>query len=101
MEPTMPVLEIAEYALRPGTAEADLLAARPAVESWLARQPGFRSIRLARDGDRWADVCEWQDMGSAQAAAAIFMEDPEVAAFMALLDPATVAMRHLEVVTRS
>ena len=97
----MSVLEIAEYSLNHGVSEDAFLATRPAMEAWLRRQPGFRSLRLVRDGARWMDVCEWQDIGSAQAAAATFMEDAGVAAFMATLDPATTAMRHLEVVAQA
>jgi hypothetical protein len=97
----MAVLEIAEYALAPNVSEESFLAARPAMEDWLRRQPGFQSLRLVRDGARWMDVCEWQDLTSAQAAAATFMEDPGVAAFMATLDESTATMRHLEVVGRA
>lgn len=97
----MSVLEIAEYALASSVSEEAFLATRPAMEAWLQAQPGFQSLRLVRDGARWMDVCEWQDMTSAQAASATFMEHPDVAAFMGTLDPDTVAMRHLEVVARA
>ena len=72
-----------------------------AMEVWLQAQPGFQPLRLVRDGGRWMDVCEWQDLAAAQAAAATFMEYPDVAAFMVTLDPDTVAMRHLEVVAQA
>ncbi len=94
----MTVLEIAEYALASNVSEKDFLSTRPAVEAWLEAQPGFQSLRLVRDGARWMDVCEWKDTASAQAAAQSFMQDPGVATFMAALDPASVVMRHLEVV---
>jgi hypothetical protein len=97
----MPVLEIADYALAPGVSEAEFLATRPAMEAWLRAQPGFQSLRLVRDGARWMDLCEWQDLASAQAASASFMADPDVAAFMATLDPETTSMRHLEVVAQA
>lgn len=76
----MSVLEITEYSLSPGVSEEAFLATRPAMEEWLRRQPGFCCLRLVRDGARWMDVCEWQDMGSAQAAATAFMEGSSVSA---------------------
>ena len=94
----MSVLEIAEYSLAAGVSEEAFISTRSAMVAWLQAQPGFQSIRLVRDCARWMDVCEWQDMTSAQNASAKFMEDPGVAAFMATLDPSSVAMRHLEVV---
>lgn len=97
----MSVLEIAEYTLAPDVSEAAFLATRPGLEGWLRRQPGFQSLRLLREGDRWMDVCEWQDMASAKAASAALMEEPAMESFMAALDPATVSMRHLEVVART
>jgi hypothetical protein len=97
----MSVLEIADYVLAPHVSEAEFLTTRPAMEAWLQAQPGFQSLRLVRDGGRWMDVCEWQDMASAQAAAQSFMADPAVAAFLATLDPDTVSMRHLEVVAQA
>ena len=67
----MSVLEIADYALAPGVSEAEFLATRPAMEAWLRAQPGFQSLRLVRDGTRWMDLCEWQDLASAQAASVV------------------------------
>ena len=97
----MSVLEIADYALALHVSEAEFLATRLTMEAWLRAQPGFHSLRLVRDGGRWLDFCEWQDLASAQAASASFMEHPNVAAFMATLDADTVSMRHLEVVAQS
>ena len=97
----MSVLEIAEYALAPNVSEEAFLATRPAMEDWLRRQPGYQSLRLVRDGARRMDICEWQDMTSAEAASAALMDEPTMGPFLAALDPDTVSMRHLEVVGRS
>jgi hypothetical protein len=97
----MPVLEITDYALLPTAQEGDLLAARPMVDAWLRSRPGFLSLLTARDGARWTDIAEWQDMASAHAAAEAFPTEPALVPFLRLLDPAALAMRHLEVVGRA
>lgn len=91
----MDVIEWAEFSLKPGASDADMLALAPAVTRWLQAQPGFRARRLSKGPDgRWADCCFWDDMATAKAAADAIEAAPETRPFLDLLDWATVSVRH-------
>jgi len=89
------VMEIVRFGLVAGVTPRDLVEAARGAETWLTAQPGFVGRRLGRcDEDTWVDWVEWADMASAKTAAAQFMDAPATAAFLAMIDIATVDMRH-------
>ena len=91
------VLEVARFKVKVDD-EAEMLAARPAMEAALAREcPGFVSLVLSRDGDTWVDIVRWQSRDQAVAAMDKVMTLPECQAMFSLIDE-VVAMEHLEVV---
>jgi hypothetical protein len=91
----MDVIEWAEFSLKPGASEAEMLACAPAVTDWLREQPGFRARRLSKGANgRWADCCFWADMATAKAAADAIEAAPETRPFLDLLDWETVSVRH-------
>lgn len=89
------VMEIVRFSPIAGVAPESLVEAARGVETWLTAQPGFVGRRLSRSNDDiWVDWVEWTDMSAAKAAAARIMDTPATAAFMSMIDMATVDMRH-------
>ncbi len=95
---TATCIEIAEFALRSDTTEADLREALARLDAFLATQPGFIRRRSLRDGRQCADLVEWRDRASADAGAQAVMQSPAAARYFALLDLAGARMRHFEVI---
>jgi hypothetical protein len=72
------VLEWAPFELKPGVAEADLLAASDALQTeFLSQQPGFirRELLRGKDG-QWVDTVYWRSLAKAEQAARLVMESP-------------------------
>ncbi len=95
---TVRCIELAEYALKPGTTDDALRRALQAVDLFLAGRPGFVSPRTLRDGPRFPDLVEWTDLASAQAAEQAAGQSPQAQAYFALLDLRDARMRHFDVV---
>jgi hypothetical protein len=93
MTPT--IAECVRFTLIPGADPAAFAVAAAAVNTWVAQQPGFinRTLSQGEDG-QWLDHVTWADMASAAAAADKMMGEPTLAPFMALIDPASIDMRH-------
>lgn len=92
------VMEIVRFSPVAGVTPARLVEAARGAETWLAAQPGFVGRRLGRSDDNtWVDWVEWADMASAKAAAAKIMDTPATGAFLAMIDMATVEMRHCSI----
>jgi hypothetical protein len=93
MTPT--TAETVRFTLIPGADPGAFAVAAEAVNTWVAQQPGFINRTLSQDEDgHWLDHVTWADMASARTAAAKVMEEPTLAPFMALIDPASIDMRH-------
>lgn len=90
-----PCVEVVTFRLLPGADAAAFLAAARATEAPLRDQPGFLRRRLVQGADgQWTDWVEWRDRAAAGAAAEAMMADPAFGPFMALIDGASVVMRH-------
>jgi len=102
MTTTATIAEIVRFRLIPGADSGDFAAAAQGVGIWLDSRTGYlrRSLSLGPDG-ALSDVILWADMAAAESAAAAMMADPAVARFMAMIDPATVEMRHEHVLVTS
>lgn len=88
-------VEVVTFRLVPGAEEAAFLDAARATEGPLREQPGFLRRRLVQGGDgQWTDWVEWRDAASAHAAAEAMMGNPAFGPFMALIDGASIVMRH-------
>ena len=91
-------LEIVNFRLKPGT-EAGFAAGNRLVSDWLARQPGFVSRCLARrDDGGWVDIVRWQSRQQALTAAGRIMSEIGDCEAMRVIDPASVDMKHAELV---
>ncbi|MCU0907077.1 MAG: hypothetical protein MUF73_06430 [Rhodobacteraceae bacterium] len=99
--PPLPVAEIVTFTLTPGSDPDRFAHAAAALDPWLAAAPGFlgRSLSCGPDGI-WTDHVLWADLSAATAAAEVLPARPEAAAFLAAIDPASVAIRHAPVVHR-
>ena len=98
---SLAVAEIVTFTLQPGTDPDSFARAAAGLDGWLAATPGFlgRCLSCGPDGT-WTDHVLWADMAAAMAAADAMPARPEAAAFMADIDPDSVAMRHATVLHR-
>ena len=89
------VLEIVTFRPGRGVDPDDVEAAAAEIGPWLSTQPGFVRRRLARERDgSFVDCIEWRSMAHAERAAERLMGEPSAEPMLALLDPASVSMRH-------
>ncbi len=92
-------VEVVTFRLVEGGDPAEFLAAARATEAPLRTQPGFLRRRLVQGADgQWTDWVEWRDAAAAQAAAEAMMAEPAFGAFVALIDEASLVMRHETVI---
>ena len=93
------LVEVVTFRLAPGTdADAFRDAAR-ATTAFLCAAPGFLARTLSVDADGlWTDHMLWSDAALAMQAAETAMTRPEMAPFMAAIDPASMTMRHADFV---
>lgn len=92
-------VEMASFKVRTGVSHEAVLAARQQLQSYLSAAPGYLSSRLVRDADgTYTDLVVWRDAASAHAAAKAALQDADAGAYFALIDEATIVMRHAGVV---
>jgi hypothetical protein len=87
-------IEIVTFKTLPGVSVAQLLAAADATQPWLQRQPGYVTRQLLQDADEWMDIVTWASLDAAQAAGQAFMSEPSAQQFGALIDTASMVLRH-------
>lgn len=93
----MAVFELARFKVDPRNQEAMLASREPMVAAMRARFPQLREARLAQlDDETWIDVWRWDDLESAQRAAAEAPSVPEAAAMFGLIRE-VVSMEHAEI----
>ena len=82
------VLEISSYSLLAGVDERQFVRAADDAMIVLRRQRGFlaRSIARTEDGSSWTEIIHWLDRNSASAATVRMADNPDTAAFSALID---------------
>lgn len=84
-------IEIVTFQLARGASFADFVDANRDVDAWLLRQPGFRSRRLAEQGDRTVvDLLVWASDTHARTAMHRLMDELRDSPVHALIDHATV-----------
>jgi hypothetical protein len=93
------IAEIVQFHLVEGTQTAQFLAAAKGTAALVKAQPGFlaRHLMQGEDGS-WTDLVLWADLTAARTAATAVVKDPAFAPFMALIDGASVRMRHDRVI---
>ena len=92
------VVEMARFSVALDRA-ADLRETAAGLERWLVKQPGFLSRILVGPDEHGAytDLVRWRCLADAQAAGGLIMGEPSAQAFMAVITPGSVEMRHAPV----
>lgn len=87
----MSAIEITSFKLR-GCSAAQFIAANVELDSWLQRQPGFRSRTIAERADGTIlDVLAWDSVEQGEASAARLMDEQRDSPVHALIDQRTVS----------
>jgi hypothetical protein len=93
------IIETVTFKLAAGTNETTFREAIPATLDFAAQCPGFVRRVLSQGPEGWwLDHLEWTSLAAADAAGKAFEADPRNHAFMQSIDPATMNMRHSELV---
>ena len=96
-----PVLEIVSFKLIDGSDEGTFLDAARGTENMLrARGSLIRRFLVKDENGLWTDIIEWTSMEEALSAAEAVMQEPDFAAFGAMIDGPTVEMRHAPILWR-
>ena len=92
---TKPVAEIVTFRLIEGADIPAFTQAARAMEPFLTAMGSMQTRVLSADDDGlWTDHIVWTSMEAAKTAAAQVMTEPSAQPFMAMIDPASVTMRH-------
>ena len=87
--------EIVIYRLKPDVDRDQFIEISNRATEWLRRHPGYLGRELLEDDNgQWVDLVRWATMDDALAAAGAFMEVPEAAAFMDVVEPESITMLH-------
>jgi hypothetical protein len=87
--------EIVIYRLKPDVDRNRFLEISTQATEWLRRRLGYLGRELLEDDNgQWVDLVRWATMDDALAAASAFMEVPEAAAFMDVVEPESITMLH-------
>ena len=87
--------EIVIYRLKPDVDRNRFLEISTQATEWLRRRPGYLGRELLEDDNgQWVDLVRWATMDDDLAAASAFMEVPEAAAFMDVVEPESITMLH-------
>ena len=87
--------EIVIYRLKPDVDRNRFLEISTQATEWLRTRPGYLGRELLEDDNgQWVDLVRWATMDEALAAASAFMEVPEAAAFMDVVEPESITMLH-------
>jgi heme-degrading monooxygenase HmoA len=90
-------IELVQFRLKAGVAEAAFLAAVADTQAAIERFPGYLSRELLKHDDGlWVDLVHWRSKAEALAAAEAFATLPEVASFGAMIDETRLTMLHLD-----
>src|ERR671911_765422 len=85
--------EIVIYRLKPEVDRKRFLEISTQATEWLRKRPGYLGRELLEDDNgQWVDLVRWATMDDALAAASAFMEVPEAAAFMDVVEPESITM---------
>ena len=96
-----PVMEIVSFKLTQDADETAFLAAARDTEAMLrARGSLIRRFLVKDESGLWTDIIEWTSMEEALSAAEAVMQEPDFAAFGAMIDGTTVDMRHAPILWR-
>ena len=92
------VYEIVRYKQKDDTKDQSVIKASNALQEVVASQDGLISRKLSKSNEgEWIDVVLWESMDHAIQAAKVVNSHPVAGQFMALIDDASLAFTHYEV----
>ena len=81
------IIEMPAFTLKAGVSESDFLLVHEKFnQDFMAKQKGYISHKLLRDGDKWFDLALWESMEDMQSAFKDIYENASAAAYIALID---------------
>ena len=96
--PRTAIAEIVTFTLAPNVTPETFVSHAKRTEGFVRACPGFIMRRLSRGDDgRWTDLVLWRDMQAARAAAKAFAAQDCAADMMQAIDPASLHIRHEQV----
>ncbi|MEH6347207.1 MAG: hypothetical protein V7785_19080 [Bermanella sp.] len=91
-------IEMVSFKLNADASDQAFLDSNPALEAWVAKQPGFQYRALSKKEDgTWVDLVFWESLEQAQQAGTAFMAADEPKAMLAFIDKDSVSMQHMPV----
>lgn len=88
----MDAIEVTTFKLAPGLTMDGFVAANADVDTWLLRQPGFISRRIAQRDDRMVvDLLIWASVRDGETAAARLVDELAASPVHAAIDQSTVS----------
>ncbi|MCM2680192.1 hypothetical protein [Echinimonas agarilytica] len=89
-------IELVSFKLTSTANEAEFYALQPALNEWVAAQPGFHYRTLVKDNDHgFLDIVHWASLDAAKTAAEDVMSQHFMAQMMPMIDAESVNMRHI------
>ncbi|MER8475300.1 quercetin 2,3-dioxygenase [Mesorhizobium sp. M1163] len=84
------VVEITEFALKPGFTEQMFLQTRDEVNDEVRKLKGFLNRRLLKSAGGWTEIFEWADMNSAKAAGEVWSSLPGIKNYCSMVNSASI-----------
>lgn len=92
-----PILEVVLFRAKAGVADEQVLHGSAQLQPWLEGAAGYLSRKLNKGEDgQWVDLVHWRTLAEAHQAAEQLMAEPSAAAFMAMIDPESITMLHVQ-----
>lgn len=92
-----PILEVVLFRAKAGVSDEQVLQGSAQIQPWLAGAPGYLKRAISKDDSgQWVDIVHWRTLAEAHQAAEKLMAEPSAAAFMAVIDPESVTMLHVQ-----
>jgi quercetin dioxygenase-like cupin family protein len=84
------VVEVTEFALKPGTTEQMFLQTREEMNDEVRKLKGFLNRRLLKSKGGWTEIFEWTDMDSAKAAGEVWSTLPGIENYCSMVNSASI-----------
>lgn len=96
-ESQKPILEVVLFRTKAGVSDEQVLQGSAQIQPWLEKAAGYLNRQLSKNADgQWVDLVQWRTLAEAHQAAEQLMAEPSAAAFMAMIDPESITMLHVQ-----
>lgn len=81
------IVELPAFTLKQGVSETEFLPVHEKFNrDFMAKQKGYVSHKLLRDGDKWFDLAVWESIEAMQTAFEEIYENAAAAAYISMID---------------